>query len=1008
MSQGLPTALILGIDHFVAKKLAEALVEKDIQVVGVGEMVSVLMDLKNFVWAMDLTEVEGKFNYVFDFVGDKNDWQKIDGEKFVLIAVDDESRRNYLTREASVLDKDWRIVEANGVYGEKMGDDNFLAKVIRQAVMNKNLELSSPEEEIRLLSIDDMVEAVLRSCFLSGTNREYFLVLGKKITFENLAKILMDKAKMTRFKVMEKKLDINLGDERLAELTEKQLRWRADVDFSDGIEETLQYFFSKIDEENRQQKNKTKEVRIKPKLERTNKGNFEVLVDDESEIKIVQPNVVEEKMVEELDYEEPKESLEMSKMTVYGDKETDEIIEDERDFELPSLMVKPQGEKESNMVEEGDDWLEEESDEFVEEPVKKNNVAEKKLETVKKKKKIKVDFGDWKKRLKFWWLGLLVILVVVLAEPARWVWVTWKAVDGVKQIPELIEGKKYNQAEKLAESRLYQVVTLDEKISDWGLNSIELVRNYQSILKVLTDVLTLEKGLPELAKSADTLNEGVFHDKEISWNEVLNDLDLGLAEIENNLGILQARLSGDYSWLSAKWKSDLQKGLTLTGQYKDEVSKGREVIKLLPELLGVDGGSKEYMILFQNDSELRPTGGFIGSYGLLNFKGGRLASLEIKDIYEADGQLKGHVEPPWEIKTHLGEANWYMRDANWKADFVKTSADIQWFLEKETENKVDGVIGIDLVVAKAMLMATGEILVPDFNEKIDADNLYEQAEFYAETKFFPGSVQKASFLGALGKQLFEEIKNLETKKRLVLAESMLDLLDKNELQLAINETETAKRLMDLGWDGRVYSGKCSGENCVMDYWYVVEANLGVNKANYFLKRNIEETTVISKTSIDRVLKINYENTAKNTEWPGGDYKNYMRIYLPKDVEVGQISVMDGNDTSIKKIYSSNEITIKEVDGKKEVGFLVMVPVLKKRIVEVKYSSGINMGDKTFTYMKYIQKQPGTGETGLVSLISYPEDWQPLQVEPVATIVGGKLLFNQKLDEDIKMGVVLGK
>jgi len=307
-----------------------------------------------------------------------------------------------------------------------------------------------------------------------------------------------------------------------------------------------------------------------------------------------------------------------------------------------------------------------------------------------------------------------------------------------------------------------------------------------------------------------------------------------------------------------------------------------------------------------------------------------------------------------------------------------------------------------------MLAATGEILVPDFNEKIDADNLYEQAEFYAETKFFPGSVQKASFLGALGKQLFEEIKNLETKKRLVLAESMLDLLDKNELQLAINETETAKRLMDLGWDGRVYNGKCSGENCVMDYWYVVEANLGVNKANYFLKRNIEETTSISKTSIDRVLKINYENTAKNTEWPGGDYKNYMRIYLPKDVEIGQISVMDGNDTSIKKIYSSSEITIKEVDGKKEVGFLVMVPVLKKRIVEVKYSSSINMGDKTFTYMKYIQKQPGTGETGLVSLISYPEDWQPLQVEPVATIVSGKLLFNQKLDEDIKMGVVLGK
>ena len=120
------------------------------------------------------------------------------------------------------------------------------------------------------------------------------------------------------------------------------------------------------------------------------------------------------------------------------------------------------------------------------------------------------------------------------------------------------------------------------------------------------------------------------------------------------------------------------------------------------------------------------------------------------------------MEPPWEIKTHLNEANWYMRDANWNADFVKASADIQWFLEKEVGGKVNGVIGIDLAAAKSILRATGGIYVPDFKETIDENNLYEQAEFYAETKFFPGSVQKASFLGALGMLLFVEIKILKS------------------------------------------------------------------------------------------------------------------------------------------------------------------------------------------------------------------------------------------------------
>jgi hypothetical protein len=149
--------------------------------------------------------------------------------------------------------------------------------------------------------------------------------------------------------------------------------------------------------------------------------------------------------------------------------------------------------------------------------------------------------------------------------------------------------------------------------------------------------------------------------------------------------------------------------------------------------------------LFQNESELRPTGGFIGSYGLLTFKSGKLISFEIKDIYEADGQLQGHVEPPWEIKNYLNEANWYMRDANWKADFVKTSADIQWFLGKEMNQKVDGVIGIDLAVAKSILGVIGEVYVPDFNEKINSNNLYEQAEYYAETKFFPVQDRKLVF-----------------------------------------------------------------------------------------------------------------------------------------------------------------------------------------------------------------------------------------------------------------------
>jgi hypothetical protein len=301
------------------------------------------------------------------------------------------------------------------------------------------------------------------------------------------------------------------------------------------------------------------------------------------------------------------------------------------------------------------------------------------------------------------------------------------------------------------------------------------------------------------------------------------------------------------------------------------------------------------------------------------------------------------------------------------------------------------------------------VYVPDFDEKINADNLYEQAEFYAEKKFFPGSNQKASFLGGLGKQMFEDIKNLSMIKKVEMMSKVVDLLEKNEIQLAFNNQETAKKMTNLGWSGEIYNGKCGTDNCVMDYLYVVESNLGVNKANYFLYRNVEQVVDITNGSLSRVVKISYENTAKNTNWPGGDYKNYVRVYLPSDVNLSQVTVMDGVDTTIKKVYKDSDLRIREINGKKEIGFLMTVPVTKRRIIEVRYTSNIDLTSKTkFSYINYIQRQPGSGETGLVNLVSFPEDWQPMQVQPSASLVGGKLLFNQKLDKDLKMGVELEK
>ncbi len=985
MNSELPFALIIGIEKFAAKKLAEELSNKDINVIGVGEYVAGLSEIKNFEWLMDLSEVSGKFNYVFDFRGDKDLWSmdQFKGEKITLICVNDREKAEQLKNDLMDLNLNWRFIEAEGVYGPGMDENSFLAEAIRLAVVNKNLVLPNLKNKFRILAVGDLVEAILRASFLSGTEKEKFLVLGKKTNSEEVAKVLIDEAKMTRYKVSQKEVEMEeIDEERLLE-TIKKLRWEPKIEFENGIIETLQYFFSKTDEENRKKKTfrqiQSKQVIEEPKIVKKgeDRKRVEVVVEDETVLQDQSKKALEE--IENF-YKQKKTSLKVTKIKAEPKEEkvkieaeaVDEVFDE--DFDLPIASQFGQvGEKKEEVKQEGKI-----------KPTQKNN-------------------SRWKLFL------LFLVIFMVLVVPINWTISTILAVKNIRQNLILIETKKYQQVEDLSDKNLLRIKKIDQQIDDWGLNKLKIIRNYQTLLKIGEDILRLEKNSIAMSQSADLISQAIFKERQINFLGELKKEEENLLAFENELGLVLARLNGDYGWLPAKWRLFLQKEAQELKEMKGKLSLISKGIKILPEMLGVDGKKKEYLVLFQNESELRATGGFIGSYGILSFQGGSLLSFEIKDVYEADGQLKGHVEPPIEIKTYLGEANWFMRDANWNPNFVKSAADIQWFLDKEINRKVDGVIGINLAVAKSILGVVGEVDVLDFGEKINKENLYEQAEFYSENKFFPGSTQKANFLGSLGRQLFEEIRDLTVKQQLNLVTALIDLLEQNELQLAFNNKETAEMVADLGWDGAIYQGKCLQENCFSDYLFVVESNFGVNKSNYFLYRNIEQMVDISANFVGRVLKINYENTSRDTNFPGGDYKNYLRVYLPSNVNLSQISLIDSNNSSLKKVYTSDELRIKEVDGKKEIGFLVTVPVLSKKTVEIRYSSTNSLADKNkFSYLNYVQKQSGFGDTGLVTLVSFPSDWQPLQVEPQASMVGGKLLFNQKLSGDVKMGVELGK
>lgn len=416
--------------------------------------------------------------------------------------------------------------------------------------------------------------------------------------------------------------------------------------------------------------------------------------------------------------------------------------------------------------------------------------------------------------------------------------------------------------------------------------------------------------------------------------------------------------------------------------------KAQETIDILPSILAIEE-RKSYLLLFQNNAELRPTGGFIGSFGILTFEKGRLLDFEIEDVYAADGQLKGHVDPPPKLGEFLGQAGWYLRDSNWDPDFPSSAVRASWFLEKEIGKRVDGVIGIDLFVAQKLLEATGEIYLADYDEKINANNFFERATYHSEVGFFPGSTGKKDFLGAVVGALFEEIKSAKGEEFGKIASSLQKSLEEKDILLFFFDEQIMAKISQFGWDGGLKDIECQEETeCLTDYLAIVEANVGINKANYFLERSLEQQVNINEQGeIKSHLKILYQNKSPNDVFPAGRYKNYLRIYVPEGSRLDECKI-DAGECKIDQTIEHQRTVF---------GFLVEVPVGEKREVKIAWSPPFKV--ETGSYLFFIQKQPGTKNDSLTLSFSFPPSFSVLAKTADALTGEGLVIYNTALSKD---------
>lgn len=341
-----------------------------------------------------------------------------------------------------------------------------------------------------------------------------------------------------------------------------------------------------------------------------------------------------------------------------------------------------------------------------------------------------------------------------------------------------------------------------------------------------------------------------------------------------------------------KIKKQLISIRTITDQSVDFIDQARPFIKVLPALLG-ESKDKKYLILFQNDKELRPTGGFITAYATFRVEKGVIHVEGSDDIYNLDNSAPRKPKAPRPILEYLPKvATFNLRDSNISPDYVYSINTFQTlFKDGGGKMEVDGIIALDThVLVKIIKVLDDEVFAGGikFTSKIDKRCDCPQVIYVLEDEITRpvGHVRQGrkDLLGTLLYAIME--KSLKSSPKLYwgpLFQEMANSIGEKHILIYLNDKDAQKGVEALNASGRIkdFDG---------DYLHINDTNFAGAKSNMYVKENVEQNyEVRSDGSIIKTVTINYKNPYPpsdcNLERGGlclnADLRNWLRVYVPK-------------------------------------------------------------------------------------------------------------------------------
>lgn len=410
-------------------------------------------------------------------------------------------------------------------------------------------------------------------------------------------------------------------------------------------------------------------------------------------------------------------------------------------------------------------------------------------------------------------------------------------------------------------------------------------------------------------------------------------------------------------------RENLKKGIILVNQTNSLVANSKPVLEAAPFLLGTEE-ERTYMVVFQNDKELRPTGGFLTAYSIMTVDKGKFEPVISNDIYNLDARYKPAVAAPDPIRDYLKgpytiSKNLFLRDMNWSPDFIESMDLFYAESQKAGIGDIDGIIAVDTQVLVNLLNVIGQIGVSGFGNfsteiipECNCPQVIYELESFADVEGPivwdpisgeiiyrpPNSDNRKGIIGPLMNSMLANVLAQPKEKLPDLLDAVTKSLFEKHILVYMIDDDLRNKVADFGIAGKIVASDG-------DYLHINDANLGGRKSNLYVMQEVTQDIEVAKDgSVTKTVSITYKNPEKHDGWLNSVLPNWVRIYVP---EGSELISFDGVEDKVDPYTDLGKTVF--------AGYFELRPEGVAR-VEVSYKLPNKFTDD---YRLTLQKQPGT-------------------------------------------------